>query len=218
MNKLLKLLKRCTSYIHAKKKKHSTVENFLHIPDHYIDDCVGSNVYLGKQVKIISPVTKGYIGDYTYMNGGYIYDNVRIGKYCSIAHNVCLGPGEHYLDRLSTYPVKIRVLNQGWENVFPEAKETVIGNDVWIGNNATILAGVKVGDGAVVAAGSVVTREVPPYAVVGGVPARVIKYRFPPETVTMLEHLQWWDKDLEWIRQNHNFFDSPLEIIKEQLC
>jgi len=88
--------------------------------------------------------------------------------------------------------------------------ETIIGNDVWIGDSAIILSGVKIGDGACIAAGSVVTKNVEPFAIVGGVPAKVIKYRFSEETRNLLSELQWWNWSNERIRKNKDFFFTNL--------
>ena len=138
-------------------------------------DIIGKNVYIGKEVQIYKDTVK--IGDYSYINGGKIFYSI-IGKYCSIAYGVYLGSGEHYIDRVSTYPLKARVLSfQGLED-FPTQINTIIGNDVWIGNNVCIKQGVTVGDGAIVASGAVVTRDVPPYAIVGGGKSDNIKISF----------------------------------------
>jgi len=77
---------------------------------------------------------------------------------------------------------------------------------VWIGNNATIMSGVKVGDGAIIAAGAIVTHDVPSYAIVAGVPAKVIKYRFGMDTISLLEKIEWWNKDINWIKNNEELF------------
>ena len=87
-----------------------------------------------------------------------------------------------------------------------------IGNDVWIGSRATILEGVNIGDGVVVAAGAVVTKDVPPYAIVGGVPARIIRYRFDEETIQNLLKMKWWEKDQEWIQNHADDFDDVKQL------
>ena len=198
-----------------KKEKNSTVKNFRGTPLSFIKNSIGYNVLLEKEVKFVSAI-RGGVGDYTYINGAYIYDKVYIGKFCSLAFQICIGPGEHYISRLSTYPVQIRTLNiPDCEDVFPEKENTVIGNDVWIGSNATILQGVHVGDGAVIAAGAVVTKDVPAFSIVGGVPAKVIKYRFDAETIELLLKLNWWDKDKEWINSHKDLFSLEGQYLKE---
>ena len=94
---------------------------------------------------------------------------------------------------------------------FEEYKEIYIGNDVWVGTRVLIMGGVTIGNGAVVAAGAVVTKDVPPYAIVGGVPARVIKYRFPEDVIQKLEASKWWTLDDDTLKQNIHLFQKPLE-------
>ncbi len=126
---------------------------------------------------------------------------VSIGKFCSIAHNqVFLLNCGHHTQWLTTYPfghLHRDVFPNGsthGEKEHPVRKEGItIGNDVWIGYGCVILDGVQVGDGAVIGAGSVVTKHVPPYAIVGGAPARLIRYRFSEEVITQLVELQWWN-------------------------
>ena len=119
-----------------------------------------------------------------------------IGRFCSIAIDVTISLGNHRTDIVSTYPFS--TLAPWWPEAsgYPDrttSGDVVIGNDVWIGKGVFISSGVTVGDGAVLAAGSVVTRDVPPYAIVGGVPAKVIKYRFSPEVIASLLNIAWWD-------------------------
>lgn len=93
-------------------------------------------------------------------------------------------------------------------NYFEEFEKIGIGNDVWIGANVIILDGIEIGDGAVVAAGSVITKSVPPYAIVGGVPAKIIRYRFEKDKIEKLLILKWWDMDLAYLRKNFTKFHN----------
>jgi acetyltransferase-like isoleucine patch superfamily enzyme len=119
---------------------------------------------------------------------------LRIGKYCSIAVGAqILVGGEHRTGAISTYPFRQLLGLTHASNTSFSHGDVVIGNDVWIGYGAIVLSGRKIGDGAIVAAGAVVTRDVPPYSIVGGNPARVIRHRFPPEVVEKLIAIAWWD-------------------------
>lgn len=135
-------------------------------------------------------------------------DKLRIGKFCSIACGAkfLFNSANHALRSLSTYPFPIfyeewglegKDIRQAWDN----KGDIVIGNDVWIGYQAVILAGVTVGDGAIIGSRAVVTRDVPPYTIVGGVPAKPIRKRFDEETIARLQALRWWDWDQETIRR-----------------
>jgi acetyltransferase-like isoleucine patch superfamily enzyme len=119
-----------------------------------------------------------------------------IGSFCSIGHDVKLGVGKHPVNWLSTHSFQYKTEGAfSMLKTFTIAVPVKIGNDVWIGTGAIILDGVNIGDGAIVAAGAVVTKNVPPYAVVGGVPAKVIKYRFSAEIIVELLALKWWELD-----------------------
>lgn len=151
------------------------------------------------------------IGDFTYgiptiMHWGE-KATLKIGKFCSIAKDVTifLG-GNHRTDWISSYP--FNVLNGPFPNAqdiagHPSTKgDVIIGNDVWIGWGATILSGVTIGNGAVVAAKAVVTKDVPPYAIVAGNPAQIVKHRFSAEIIDSLQKIQWWNWSIEKINSN----------------
>lgn len=140
----------------------------------------------------------GFIGAYSYIrDGSRLGGGVRsIGRYCSIAPGVILGDGQHHIDWLTTHPfADAPEYKVGQEQPSPNRsarKMTVIGNDVWIGANAIVMRGIVVGDGAVIGAGAVITKDVPSYAIVVGIPGKILRYRFPRETVQRLLKLRWW--------------------------
>ena len=130
----------------------------------------------------------------------------------SVAYGVRIGLPEHPVNMVSTSPkiyrnIKLKDIKDVY---FPP----IIGNDVWIGANAIILQGVTIGDGAIIAAGAVVTKDVPPYAIVGGVPAKVIKYRFSDDVILKLLEIKWWDKPEEWTTQNLDKFTDVSGFVK----
>ena len=137
------------------------------------------------------------IGDYTSINRNTLIESGTIGKFCSIAANVSIGLAEHPMHHLSThvatYDAPVFGLITASKDVPQSKAEPLIGHDVWIARGATILRGVTIGDGAVVAAGSVVTKNVPPFAVVGGNPAKVIRYRFDQDVIDRILAMRWWD-------------------------
>lgn len=139
--------------------------------------------------------------------------NAKIGKFSGIGPFAFVGLAEHpSAVFVSPHPLFYSTLGQSSglviveKNLFEEYETTYIGNDVWIGNGATIKQGVTIGNGVIVAAGSVVTKDIEPYSIVGGVPAKVIRYRFPQEQIDFLQEFKWWDKDLEWIKANKDLF------------
>lgn len=152
------------------------------------------------------------IGRHTYVVNARIV-NAQIGAFCSIGPEVSIGGlGSHPISWLSTHPAFYSTRQQSGKtfaltDLFDELKPNKIGNDVWIGAKALILDGVNIGDGAIVAAGTVVTKDVPPYAIVGGVAAKVIRFRFDPEVIDALLKWQWW-----------NLPDEVLARLAPQFC
>ncbi|WP_162055287.1 CatB-related O-acetyltransferase [Pontibacter pamirensis] len=162
------------------------------------------------------------VGDYTYYDDfedvhnfeknvkyhfDFIGDKLTIGKFCMIASGVTfiMNGANHLTDAITSYPFAI--FGNGWQDAmnrkaYPSKGDTVIGNDVWIGYKATIMAGVKIGDGAIIAANATVTRDVAPYTIVGGNPAKEIKKRFSEEQISELLAIKWWDWDIVKITQN----------------
>lgn len=135
---------------------------------------------------------------------------VSIGRYCSIARNVSIQSYNHNHKKASTYFIGQNFFNESWANERVSKGAIEIGNDVWIGAHSVILGGVTIGHGAVVAANSVVSKDVPPYAIVGGTPAKVIGSRFDEEMVATLLRLQWWDWTEDEIRSRKAFFENEL--------
>lgn len=161
------------------------------------------------------------VGDYSYFHSfddpaefernvlyafPFVGDRLVIGKFCSIASGAAfmLNGGNHHTETLSSFPFGI--FGGGWETAMPESwphkGDLVVGNDVWIGYGATLMPGVTIGDGAVIAAKSVVASDVPPYAIVAGAPARVIRRRFSDEAIERLLRLRWWDWPVERITRH----------------
>jgi acetyltransferase-like isoleucine patch superfamily enzyme len=161
-------------------------------------------------IKLLNVIVNdfSYIGPRTQMN------NANIGKFCSIGPDCRIGLGRHPSKIfVSTHPIFFSTRGQSQitfsdKNYFGESEKIMIGNDVWIGSNSIILDGVKVHTGAILAAGSVVTKDVQPYAIVGGVPAKVIGYRFEAEQVNKLLKSKWWDKDIEYLKNNYHKFHN----------
>lgn len=165
------------------------------------------------------------IGDFTYYddpNGvenfennvlyhfPFIGDRLIIGRFCAIARGVkfIMNGANHQMSGISTFPFFI--FGNGWEVASPAADElpykgdTIIGNDVWIGYDVLIMPGVTIGDGAIIAARSVVTTDVPPYTVVGGNPAQVVRRRFDADSVQRLQSVAWWNRSPAWITEHLN--------------
>lgn len=162
------------------------------------------------------------VGDYTYYDDfedvanfeknvkyhfDFINDKLIIGKFCMIASDVkfIMNGANHLSNAISAYP--FAVFGNGWENAmdgksYPNKGDITIGNDVWIGYNATIMAGVTIGDGAIIATNATVVKDVAPYSIVGGNPAIEIKKRFSDEKILQLLELQWWNWDIDKITQN----------------
>ncbi len=150
-------------------------------------------------------------GSFSYVNEHSLLRAVSVGRFTSIAPHFLCGYGEHPSHLASTSPVFYSTRNQSGtsfaaHDYFDEERETNIGHDVWIGVRVFVRDGVKIGNGAIVAAGAVVVKDVPDYAIVGGVPAKVIRYRFSEEVIKELLELEWWNRSEEELRQAQPLF------------
>lgn len=145
-----------------------------------------------------SMIIRSSIRSFSYVGRNSIIQNATVGSFCSIANDVFVGLGTHPTDHFTTSPLFYRTSNTFGKQVvdedldFNEYQAIEIGHDVWLGARAVIMDGVRIGHGAIVAANAVVTKDVPPYAIVGGVPAKLIKFRFPPEKIERLLASEWW--------------------------
>lgn len=200
--------------------------------EHYNRLCFLKNIIVNPNI---------IVGDYTYYDDfesaenfeknvkyhfDFIGDKLKIGRFCMIASDVkfIMNGANHLTNALTTYPFAI--FGNGWENAmdgkeYPQKGDITIANDVWIGYNATIMAGVTIGDGAIIAANSTVVKDVEPYSIVGGNPATEIKKRFSPDVIEQLLQLKWWDWDLEKITKNVQYLTGAdinqlLKISKEK--
>lgn len=174
------------------------------------DSVVDREARINPLVKVLS----SKIGKYTYIGSGSWVTCATVGSYCSISSGVTIGLASHSLSYLSTSPIfteKYNGTGSSWADcdiVEHKLKHTIVGNDVWIGTNVLIKDGVTIGDGAIVGAGAVVTKDVPPYSIVAGVPARVIRKRFSDEVIAGLLELKWWNCEDELLREKIALFQT----------
>ena len=171
------------------------------------------------------------IGKNSYLSKNVIIgENVKIGKYCSIGRDVVIAPSQHPKDRISTHPFTYHHKGDGlygeWSTplsqIIPKkaSPQTIVGNDVWIGMKSIIQDGVTIGNGAIIGSGAIVTKDVPPYAIAAGVPARVIKYRFSQDIIDKLLKLNWWDYPKNFIVSKLPFDDIEkcIDILEKNKC
>lgn len=218
MRKLLKRVKQAVHQYKARKdcifEDNVTIDSF--------DRFEGMN-------RLTTDVTflTSSIGYASYIGNRSFIKNTKIGRYTCIATDVMTVAGSHPTSKfVSIHPAFYSTRKQSGFTYVREDKfsdfnyidenqkfTVMIGNDVWIGSGVKIMEGVTIGDGAVVAAGAIVTKDVPPYSIVGGVPAKIIKYRFDGETIKKLLELKWWEKDQAWIKSHADDFDDVEKLL-----
>lgn len=175
------------------------------------------NLKMKEGCKITNSICSGNIelGRFVSINGpgtriSSRLEGIKIGDFSSIASNVVIQEDYHDYNRVSSYFFNQNIFKEDIKSdIFTKGK-IIIEEDVWIGSNSTILSGVKVGRGAIIGAGSVVTKDVPKYAIVAGNPSKIIKYRFDDATINYLETSKWWEWDLNEIKNNKKFFNNKL--------
>jgi len=172
-------------------------EPFIHPTAHVRDSRFGAYCEVGERTKI----AESSFGDYSYVvnDSDIIYS--EIGRFCSIAAQTRINPGNHPLDRvaLNHFSYRSSAYGLGPDDAaffdWRRSHRVTLGHDVWIGHGAIVLPGVSIGAGAAVGAGAVVTKDLPAFAIAVGVPARVLRFRFPPELIDALQRIAWWDWD-----------------------
>ena len=187
----------------------STLEDFVSVGDFAIirNSVLRERVEIGRQTKVLA----SSIGLATYTGSFCLISHCVIGKYCAISWDVSIGGANHDIDNLSVTPT-YRVFNKNKTDFSSHSNEhLIIGNDVWIAAGAHVLRGITIGDGAVIAANSVVTKDVPPYAIVGGVPAKILKFRFDEITRKRLLELEWWNWPIEKLKKAESLFGCPVD-------
>ena len=218
------MLRKFKDYIRIKLKKALDETNLISPTTHignntYISGCsITGNVSIEENCKIYKSNINGEIkiGKYSSIWGPNININgqVVIGNYCSIANSVSIQEYNHDRERLTTYYIFKNIFNDKSENENTSKGPIIIGSDVWIGMQSSILSGVQIGNGAIIAANSVVNTDIPDFAIAAGSPAKVLKYRFNDEIIQLLNDIKWWNWPIERIKSNRSIFKGKLTIEK----
>lgn len=183
-------------------------------------DLTNSRVDRTSKIEAGSKLVSSNFGRHSFCGYDCTILNTDVGSFCSIAGGVVIGGASHPMDYLSTSPVFLShrdsVKTKLAKHVFNPVYRTRVGNDVWIGERALIKAGVSIGDGAVIGMGAVVTKDVPPYAIVGGNPAKLIRMRFSDCVIDALLKLRWWDLPDDELRQLGPFVPQPEVLLRRK--
>lgn len=177
-------------------------------------NCSLKNVKLGQDVFIgdNSNLNNVIIGNHTYTNSEVMIKDSEIGCYVSIGSKVLIGVGKHPVNMVSTHPAfysnNKSFITFSDKMYFKESEKIEIGHDVWIGSNATIMCGVKIGHGSIVAFGAIVTKDVPPYSIVGGIPATILKFRFENDVIEKLLKIKWWEFNDQFMKLHFKEFHN----------
>lgn len=179
----------------------------------------GNHFSCGEGCKFLGSIEvegKVSIGRFTSVNGPNTdilsaIHPITIGSFCSVARNVSFQEFDHRFQRPTSYFINHNIFGLKRDSDITSKGAILLGNDVWIGAHSVILSGAKIGHGAIIAANSVVKGEVPPYAIVGGVPSKIIKYRFSDQTIVKLLEMEWWNWPLDRIKREHLFFNTELK-------
>lgn len=180
-----------------------------------IQSCIlGNNVNIQRYALMYNT----QMGDYTYVGRDFTSWYCKIGKYCSISWNVSIGGANHDYKRVTShaflYAPQFGMLDENQKAGYDRFDNVCeIGNDVWIGCNAVVCRNVKIGDGAVIAAGAVVIKDVPAYSIVAGVPAKIVKWRYCQEYIERLVNIKWWNLPPELIKTNFTLFNSQVDSV-----
>lgn len=179
---------------------------------------VDSRIHKTCKIESGTSIVNCSIGKYTSSGYDCKFINTDFGSFCSIASNVCIGDSSHPTDWVSTssvfYDVNDSIKTKFSRHSFNNEKRTVVGSDVWIGQNVLIKQGVVIGTGSIIGMGSIVTKDVPPYAIFGGNPAKLIRYRFSPEMIDKLLETSWWELSNKEIKNLAVDFNLPEKFIK----
>lgn len=177
----------------------------------------GSIIHNDARVGAATQMVDSSIGRYSYCGTSCVIVCADIGNFCSIADGVLIGAASHAIDHVSTSPV-FHAGRNPFRHVFsnipaPSITQTKVGHDVWIGQSAKILSGVQIGNGSIIAMGAVVTKDVEPYTIVGGVPAKMLKRRLESTIANQIDALNWWEWDDSKIMRYAHLFDNPIEFL-----